>query len=188
MSLKSPAAQRQVAGGYIQLAAINYSDATTDQYDAFGKAMASELRKRASSFQWRIRVSRHLGTILSARRADREIAEHVDVVFCSRAHEGKGYSFERIIDRCDIRCAACAKDCSYPGNQTSIVGRYHCVAFHSMESPAASMMPSITSRNTFGVELQHEALGDEGAEHQRRAGDQAFQRDCPTSARRSAGT
>src|SRR4051794_17441500 len=42
---ESPAARGQVAGGYIQIAAINYSDATTDQYDAFGKAMASELRK-----------------------------------------------------------------------------------------------------------------------------------------------
>src|SRR5260370_7174312 len=55
--LESPAGQRQVAGGYIQVAAINYSDATTDQYDEFGKAMASELRnlrKRAHSFHWRI--------------------------------------------------------------------------------------------------------------------------------------
>jgi hypothetical protein len=54
--LESPAAQRQVAGGYIQVAAINYSDATTDQYDEFGKAMASELRKRAHSFHWRIEL------------------------------------------------------------------------------------------------------------------------------------
>jgi hypothetical protein len=53
---ESPAAQRQVAGGYIQVAAINYSDATTDQYDEFGKAVASELRKRAHSFHWRIEL------------------------------------------------------------------------------------------------------------------------------------
>jgi hypothetical protein len=54
--LESPVAQRQVAGGYIQVAAINYSDATTEQYDEFGKAVVSELRKRAHSFHWRIEL------------------------------------------------------------------------------------------------------------------------------------
>jgi|ERR1700687_160939 len=54
--LESPAAQRQIAGGYIQVAAINYSDASTDQYDEFGKAVTSELRKRAQSFHWRIEL------------------------------------------------------------------------------------------------------------------------------------
>jgi hypothetical protein len=50
---ESPAGQRQVAGGYIQVAAINYSDTTTDQYDEFCKSVPSELRKRANSFHWR---------------------------------------------------------------------------------------------------------------------------------------
>jgi len=39
------------------------------------------------------------------------------------------------------------------------------------------MIPSMTSRNTSRLEPQHERLADEGAEHQRGAGDQAFQRD-----------
>lgn len=51
---ESAAAQRQVAGGYIQIAAIDYSKATTDQYDQFCKAMEPELRKRARSAYWRI--------------------------------------------------------------------------------------------------------------------------------------
>jgi hypothetical protein len=53
---ESPAAQRQLAGGYIQVAATKYSEATTDQYDEFGEALAVELRKRASSFHWRIEL------------------------------------------------------------------------------------------------------------------------------------
>ena len=39
------------------------------------------------------------------------------------------------------------------------------------------MMPSIRSRKTSGFKMQHEAFGDEGAEHQRGASDQALQRD-----------
>jgi len=53
---ESTAAQRQVAGGYIQFAAINYSNATTDQYDEFCKIMEPELRKRARSSHWRIEL------------------------------------------------------------------------------------------------------------------------------------
>ena len=50
------AAQRQVAGGYIQFAAINYSNATTAQYDGLCKAMMPELRKRVGSCHWRIEI------------------------------------------------------------------------------------------------------------------------------------
>ena len=53
---ESTAAQRQVAGGYVQLAAINYSNATTDQYDEFCKTMEPELRKRARSSHWRVEL------------------------------------------------------------------------------------------------------------------------------------
>jgi hypothetical protein len=52
---ESSAGQRQVAGGYLQIAAINYRIATTNQYDEFCKAMEPELlRNRARSFYWRI--------------------------------------------------------------------------------------------------------------------------------------
>jgi hypothetical protein len=53
---ESTAAQRQVAGGYIQFAAINYRTATTDHYDEFCKTMEPELRKRARSSHWRIEL------------------------------------------------------------------------------------------------------------------------------------
>jgi hypothetical protein len=53
---ESAAAQRQVAGGYIQFAAINYSNATTAQYDGLCKAMMPELRKRVGSCHWRIEI------------------------------------------------------------------------------------------------------------------------------------
>lgn len=50
----STAAQRQVAGGYIQIAAIKYSNATTAQYDEFCKIMEPALRKQARSSHWRV--------------------------------------------------------------------------------------------------------------------------------------
>jgi hypothetical protein len=53
---ESIAAQRQVAGGYIQFAVINYSNATTDQYDEFCKTMEPALRKGARSSHWRIEL------------------------------------------------------------------------------------------------------------------------------------
>jgi hypothetical protein len=53
---ESTAAQRQVAGGYIQFAAINYGNATTHQYDELCKTMEPELRKRARSSHWRIEL------------------------------------------------------------------------------------------------------------------------------------
>jgi hypothetical protein len=52
----APAARRQVAGGYIQVAAINYSGRTTEQYDEFGKAVSWELHKRVRSFHWRLEL------------------------------------------------------------------------------------------------------------------------------------
>lgn len=51
---ESIAAQSQVAGGYIQIAAIQYSNASTYQYDEFCKAMEPELRQRSRSSRWRI--------------------------------------------------------------------------------------------------------------------------------------
>jgi len=39
------------------------------------------------------------------------------------------------------------------------------------------MIPSMTSRNTLASSRSTKALGDEGAEHQRGAGDQALERD-----------
>ena len=39
------------------------------------------------------------------------------------------------------------------------------------------MMASMIRRKMSGSRMQHESLGDEGAEHQRRAGDQALERD-----------
>jgi hypothetical protein len=46
-----------------------------------------------------------------------------------------------------------------------------------MDIPAASMLPSITSRNASGSSRNDKTLGDEGARHQRRAGDQTLQRE-----------
>jgi hypothetical protein len=53
---ESTAGQREVAGGYVQFAAINYSNATTSQYDEFFKDMEPELRNRARSYYWRIEL------------------------------------------------------------------------------------------------------------------------------------
>ena len=53
---QSIAAQRQVAGGYIQFAAINYCNATTGQYDDFCEAMEPELRKRVLRSHWRVEL------------------------------------------------------------------------------------------------------------------------------------
>jgi len=53
---ESAAAQREVAGGYIQFAAINYSNASTAQYDGHCKAMEPELHKRVGSYHWRIEI------------------------------------------------------------------------------------------------------------------------------------
>jgi hypothetical protein len=64
---EATAAQRQVAGGYIQFAAINYSTTTADQYDEFCKTMEPALRKRTRSSHWRIEF---VGTWVNFRLPD----------------------------------------------------------------------------------------------------------------------
>jgi hypothetical protein len=46
--------QRNVSGGYIQIASMNYAEASTDQYDAFCDAFAEELRRHAGNWRWKI--------------------------------------------------------------------------------------------------------------------------------------
>jgi hypothetical protein len=48
----SPVAQRYVAGGYLQLAAINYAGATTNQFDEFGLALANALEPLSKRKFW----------------------------------------------------------------------------------------------------------------------------------------
>jgi hypothetical protein len=61
-------------------------------------------------------------------------------------------------------------------------GQLDCVAFHSMISPAAITIPSIHQPKYVRLQPQHKALGDEGAGHQQRAGDQALSATSDVSA------
>lgn len=47
-----PVAQRHVAGGYLQVAAIKYAQATTSQFDAFGFAIADALEPLSKKQFW----------------------------------------------------------------------------------------------------------------------------------------
>lgn len=49
---EGPVAQGYVAGGYIQLAAMEYGCATTDQFDNFGVALAKALEPASKSEYW----------------------------------------------------------------------------------------------------------------------------------------
>jgi hypothetical protein len=53
---EQPQTQRQVSGGYIQVASMNYAEASTDQYDAFCEAFGKELRSHAGKQRWRIEL------------------------------------------------------------------------------------------------------------------------------------
>jgi hypothetical protein len=46
--------QRKVSGGYIQIASMNYAEASTDQYDAFCEAFSEELKLHAGKRWWKI--------------------------------------------------------------------------------------------------------------------------------------
>lgn len=46
--------RRRVSGGYIQVASINYAQASTGQYDAFCDVFSRELRRKASQWRWKI--------------------------------------------------------------------------------------------------------------------------------------
>lgn len=52
----SPAAQRCCAGGYLQVAPINYADCTTDQIDAFGFAIADSLGPLSKKQFWELNL------------------------------------------------------------------------------------------------------------------------------------
>lgn len=51
-----PPAQRYSAGGYLQLAPINYADSTTDQIDAFGFAIADSLEPLSKKQFWELNL------------------------------------------------------------------------------------------------------------------------------------
>ena len=46
--------RRKVSGGYIQIASINYADASTGQYDAFCEAFGEQLRLCVGKQRWTI--------------------------------------------------------------------------------------------------------------------------------------
>ena len=49
-----PSALRRVSGGYIQIAAMNYADASTAQYDEFCDAFSDELEPYSRKRRWAI--------------------------------------------------------------------------------------------------------------------------------------
>jgi hypothetical protein len=59
-----PVAQRYVAGGYLQLAAVKYADFTTDDFDKFGLALAGALEPLSKKQFWVLEL---VGTYVSFR-------------------------------------------------------------------------------------------------------------------------
>jgi len=49
---EAPEAQRQVAGGYIQVSALKYRRQKTDHYDRLAEAIEGQLRQRVGSAHW----------------------------------------------------------------------------------------------------------------------------------------
>jgi hypothetical protein len=53
---EQPEMRRRVSGGYIQVASMNYAEASTDQYDAFCEAFGKELELYVGKQRWRIEL------------------------------------------------------------------------------------------------------------------------------------
>ena len=53
---EQPQMRKRVSGGYIQVASMNYAEASTDQYDAFCEAFGKELRLHVGKQRWRIEL------------------------------------------------------------------------------------------------------------------------------------
>ena len=51
---EQPPASRKVSGGYIQIVAANYAEASTAHYDAFCEAFGRELKSYGEKRKWRI--------------------------------------------------------------------------------------------------------------------------------------
>lgn len=51
---EQPQKQRKVSGGYVQIASINYAEASTNQYDAFSEALGDELEQYVGKRRWKI--------------------------------------------------------------------------------------------------------------------------------------
>jgi hypothetical protein len=53
---EQPQTRRRVSGGYIQVASMNYAEASTDQYDAFSEAFGEELRLHVGKQRWKVEL------------------------------------------------------------------------------------------------------------------------------------
>jgi hypothetical protein len=95
---EQPQMRKRVSGGYIQVASMNYAEASTDQYDAFCEGFGKELRLYVGKQRWRIELQgRYVQFNIPGELSVKAPSMWIWFFAASRTHEKSDQSREELV-------------------------------------------------------------------------------------------